>query len=454
MGETVAPLQMFVWGELFETGVELIDSQHKVLVDLTNELAYALMAGDSPQGLSVLEALKAYAAYHFSAEEAWSVEAGQPPHALASHRTTHDGFLTQVVRFAEGWGTDNGHEHAKALHRFLSAWLISHILSDDRNMVQRLSQQVGSTVLAPAVLSVGEKVLLEASHNLHTALSGMAQELEQKVHTRTAELAQSNQHLRNNFLTGVRTFTSLMELRGGMLAGHSRRVADLARRLADFLKLDKETVQQVFLGALLHDIGKIGLQDDLLGKSVTQMSSRELSLYRAHAANGEAALIAMEDLQGASRVVRHHHEQWDGEGFPDGLSGEKIPLEARIVAVANDFDGLQNGSIASLRLSIDEALGVIQEGRGTLYDPRVVDGLVALLGRSENGVEPEEVTSLTQLKPGMTLTRDLITPEGMLLLAAQNSLEEQTIARIRRFLGGSHLVDLEVYVRPNTELAE
>ena len=450
----MAPLQMFVWSELFETGVELIDSQHKVLVDVTNRLGDAVMGGDAQQGLAVLEQLKAYATYHFSAEQAWSVKAGQPPHALLAHHATHEGFLAQVLRFAEGWDANSGQPQAKALHRYLSAWLISHILSDDRKMVQRLSQQAGSSVSAPAVLSVGEKVLLEASHNLHAAMSGMAQNLEQQVQARTAELAQSNERLRRNFLTGVRTFTSLMELRGGMLAGHSRRVADLAKRLAEFLKLDAETVQQVFLGALLHDLGKIGLPDDLLGKSLDQMTDHERSLYQSHAANGEAALIAMEDLQGASQVVRHHHEQWDGKGFPDGLAGERIPLEARIVAVANDFDGLQNGALISRRLSIDEALRVIQEGRGERYDPHMVDGLVALLGRSESSVEPEVTTCCTRLKPGMTLTRDLVTPEGMLLLAAQNPLEAQTVERIRRFLGAGHIADLSVYVRPHAELAE
>lgn len=442
-------MQVFVWSELFETGVELIDSQHKVLVSLTNQLAEAAVAGDGPQVLEVLEQLKNYAAYHFAAEEAWSVEAGQPPQALIAHRATHEGFLDQVLRFADGLSADL--QQALALHKFLSAWLISHILGDDRNMVQRLSQQAGSSLTTPAMLSAGEQVLLEASHNLHAALTGMAQDLERQVQVRTAELARSNQRLRGSLLTGVRTFTSLMELRGGMLAGHSRRVADLSRKLAISLKLNKEVVEQIFLGALLHDLGKIGLPDELLGKPVTQMSSHELALYRAHAVNGEGALIAMEDLHGAAQVVRHHHERWDGKGYPDGLVGEHIPLEARIVAVVNDFDGLQHGTISSRRLSLDETLRVIQDSSGERYEPKVVEALNTLLGRAEGTTEPELVTSCASLKPGMKLTRDLITPEGMLLLAAHSSLEAQTIVRIRRFLGGGGMSDLKVYVRPESE---
>lgn len=445
----MAQLQVFVWSELFETGVALIDSQHKVLVALTNRLAAAVAKGETQQGLDVLAHLKDYAARHFAEEEAWSVQAGQPPRALVAHHATHERFLEQVLRFADGWQGDPA--QAMALHRFLSAWLIAHILGDDRQMVQRLSQQPDSALSAPVELGAGEKVLLEASHNLHEALSGMAQDLEQTVKARTEELHESNRRLRRNFLTGVRTFTSLMELRGGLLAGHSRRVADLARQLAVSLKLESEVVQQLFLGALLHDLGKIGLPDGLLGKPVTQMNSAELSLYRAHAANGEAALIAMEDLHGAAQVVRHHHERWDGKGYPDGLAAERIPLEARIVAVVNDLDGLQHGSITSRRLSMDEALKVIQESRSERYDPQIVDALVALLGRGGVTDEPEVVTTCARLRPGMTLTRDLITTDGMLLLAAHNSLEAQTIERIRRFLGVGSMADLKVYVRPEAE---
>ena len=429
-------LQVFVWSELFETGVELIDSQHKVLVALTNRLAEAVLQDDPEQGRTVLAQLKAYAVRHFSEEEAWSVQAGQPPQALVAHHATHQGFLEQVLRFAEGWQGDRA--QAMALHRFLSAWLIAHILGDDRQMVQRLSQQSGSALQAPVELGAGEKVLLEASHNLHEALSGMAQDLERQVQARTAELKESNQRLRRNFLTGVRTFTSLMELRGGMLAGHSRRVAELARKLAVHLKLESEAVQQVFLGALLHDLGKIGLPDELLGKPVAQMNSQELSLYRAHAVNGEAALIAMEDLHGAAQVVRHHHGPWDGKGFPDGLVGERIPLEARIVAVVNDLDGLQHGTISLRRLSMDESLKVIQDNKGVRYDPQIADALIALLGRAGTAAEPEVATTCARLRPGMTLTRDLITADGMLLLAAHNSLETQTISP-ERYVVERHL---------------
>ena len=442
-------LQVFEWNSRFETGVALIDSQHQVLVDLTNALGDAVVHDDQAQGLLVLEQLQAYADYHFKAEEAWSIQAGQSPEALAVHHRTHAGFVHQLAQFAEGWHGDG--RKAQALHRFLTAWLITHILGEDRNMVMHLSQQSGSSVDAPVPLGVGEQVLLEAAHNLHAALSGLTRELELNVQTRTAELAESNQRLKTRFLTGVRTFTSLIELRGGMLVGHSRRVADLARQLAMCLKLDAETVEQVFLGALLHDIGKIGLTDDLLGKPVARMSAQELALYRAHPVSGEGALLAMAELQGASQAVRSHHERWDGQGYPDGLAGERIPWPARIVSVANDFDNLQQGVSTGRRLSMDEALRTVQSGSGERYDPQVVDALAVALGRSAAMSAPEVTTTGGALLPGMMLSRDLVTPEGVLLLAAHTALEAQTVARVRHFMEAGGLSDFPVYVRPAKE---
>lgn len=199
-------LHVFAWIELFETGVALIDSQHRVLVDLTNQLGAAIERGDVTQGQALVERIKKYAQYHFDAEESWSIQAGQPPQALAAHQASHAGFLDEVLKFA--WiSTD---DQARALHHFLTSWLIVHILGEDRNMVRHLSLQQGSALMTPSELGDGEKLLLEAAHNQHEALGSMAQGLEHLVQARTAELEQSVQQIRTHFLTSVRTFTSLM----------------------------------------------------------------------------------------------------------------------------------------------------------------------------------------------------------------------------------------------------
>jgi hypothetical protein len=143
--------------------------------------------------------------------------------------------------------------------------------------------------------------------------------------------------------------------------------------------------------------------------------------------------MALQDLHGAAVLIRSHHERFDGQGYPDGLSGIAIPLGARILALANDYDGLQIGIVAQRRLAPEDARNMIVDGRGKRYDPQVVDAFLAELGAVEPETTDEALVSLAELKPGMTLARDLLTRDGVLLLAAEHTLDERLIAQIRGF---------------------
>ena len=239
--------------------------------------------------------------------------------------------------------------------------------------------------------------------------------LEDKVRQRTAEIEQingflnlANDRLKQNFLVSIKIFSSLIELRAGAMAGHSRRVADLARKLALRLGLEARAQQDVFFAALLHDIGKIGFPDTLLARPVSRMSGDDLGHYRNHALAGEAALMPLAELKDVAKIVRAHHERFDGQGFPDGLQGLNIPLGARILAVANDYDGLQIGTLAEKRLRPDEAKAMIVKSRGRRHDPQIVDAFIELLGGQEREVVREKELACRDLKPGMVLARDLV----------------------------------------------
>ncbi|MBI2308605.1 MAG: response regulator [Rhodocyclales bacterium] len=281
--------------------------------------------------------------------------------------------------------------------------------------------------------------LLTARQN--EELKALNLSLEEKVQARTQELALANEKLKGSFLTSVKVFANLIELREGALAGHSRRVADLARKIAAKMGLTGRELQDVFLAGLLHDIGKIGLPDTLLAKPVTHMSGDDLGAYRKHTIKGEQSLMALDELRGAATLLRSHHERFDGQGFPDGLSGLAIPLGARILALANDYDGLQIGIISPRRLNQEEAKKLIVDGRGKRYDPQVVDAFIAIFG----SVEPEPgggvLVPLADLQPGMVMARDLVTRDGVLLLAADYLLDERLIRQIQDYArseGGLH----------------
>jgi response regulator RpfG family c-di-GMP phosphodiesterase len=288
-----------------------------------------------------------------------------------------------------------------------------------------------------------EKRRLEALTQGHNEqLRQLNQGLEAQVVQRTAQLkaahdslVASNEKLKRSFLTSIRVFSSIIELRGAHLAGHSRRVADLARRIAQRMGLDTHEAQQVFVAGLLHDIGKIGFTDTLLELPVSMMNGDQLNRYREYPARGQQLLMPLEDLAEAAALVRAHQERFDGEGYPDRLAGLDIPLGARILALASDYDNLQIGVLSRGRLSREQAAMLVQERRGKRYDPAVVTAFLEVTtGRSPAPEGPPgRELRVAALRPGMRTTRDLVTRDGQLLLSTDHVLTERLIAQIADF---------------------
>ncbi|BCK87879.1 putative cyclic di-GMP phosphodiesterase [Sideroxyarcus emersonii] len=284
--------------------------------------------------------------------------------------------------------------------------------------------------------------LEELTRRQNEELKDLNANLEEKVKARTEEVRQTmafleaaHEKLKQGFVTSIRVFSNLIEMREGALAGHSHRVADLSRKIARKMGLKEADIQDVFLAALLHDVGKIGLPDYLLEKPYASLTSEERHEVGKHPAKGQAALMALEQLNGAARLIRSHHERFDGMGYPDKLRGLEIPLGARIISLANEYDAAQIGMLLSKRLKQAEALLFIQEGSGGRYDPAVVDAFMNVMkesGKTDRPV-PESALHLEQLKPGMQLSRDLVSKHGDLLLSKDHQLDASLIEQIRGF---------------------
>ena len=286
--------------------------------------------------------------------------------------------------------------------------------------------------------------------------------LEAKVAARTTELRvanaslqSANERLKSSFVTSIKVFSTLMEMRGGNLAGHSRRVADLARRMATKLQLDNKLVQDIFVAGLLHEIGKVGFADELLNTPVAMMKPDQLDDYRKHTEKAEQLLLPLTELRAASDILTAQFERFDGTGFPAQLPGPDIPIGTRILSLASDYDNMQIGTLTHSRLTAEEARILIVHSSGQRYDPEVVNAFLEVLSGATRQVANKERYAEIQVNPcdlkvGMMLSRDLIAPSGMLMLSTEHVLDQRMIGKIIAFekTGG---MELTVYIRVDSQ---
>ena len=179
--------------------------------------------------------------------------------------------------------------------------------------------------------------------------------------------------LEQMFFAGVQALAEALELKDPYTRGHSVRVSQYASILARTLRLDDETVRQIELGGHVHDIGKIGVREAVLNKT-EKLTAEEYEHIMIHPIVGWKVLAPLlGDAPIALNIVRSHHERMDGRGVPDGLAGEAIPLEARIVAVADALDAMTSGRpYRGREMTLDEALDELRRSAGSQFDEKVV----------------------------------------------------------------------------------
>jgi response regulator RpfG family c-di-GMP phosphodiesterase len=298
-----------------------------------------------------------------------------------------------------------------------------------------------------------EKLRLEAlTREKNAELRTLNVELEARVAARTQEVSEAHERLKRGYLKSIKVFSNLLELRSGQLAGHGRRVAEVARDLARAMGVGEEEVVHVFVAGLLHDIGLMGMNDALLVRPVMRYSAEEMTQYRSHPQVGEQSLLALDEMQPVLPIIRAHHERHDGAGFPDRLAGAAIPLGARILAVADAYDDLQVGHVAEVKLSAQEARILMRKGRGSQFDPEVLDVFLqsfetAAAALASAGAHASMVLTSAALESDMVLAKDLVSARGILMLTAGHRLTNSLIRKIREFelREGSKL---EVHIRP------
>lgn len=226
----------------------------------------------------------------------------------------------------------------------------------------------------PAEVVLRIKNLLETRF-LHLRLRRQNDELERKVADRTKQLEDSQVEMLERLAAAV-------EFRDDDTGHHTKRVGIISARLADAIGLGTATAELIKRAAPLHDIGKVGIPDTILLKPGA-LTPEERAIMQTHTTIGSDMLSdgRSELVRLSQSIARHHHERWDGSGYPDRLSGQIIPLEARIVAVADFLDAVTHARPYRAAWSVDEALATLGAASGSHFDPVVVKALMQL-GRS------------------------------------------------------------------------
>jgi putative two-component system response regulator len=169
-----------------------------------------------------------------------------------------------------------------------------------------------------------------------------------------------------------------VEAKDTLTQRHTSRVADSAQHLGVRLGLPQAALDALYRGGIVHDIGKIGVSEAILLKA-GPLSFGELERMRSHPAIGENIVAPLRSGSNLLPIIRHHHERFDGQGYPDGLRGNQIPLLARIISICDAFDAMVNDRPYRRSLSIDEATGILRDGAGSQWDPQLVDLFIAEL---------------------------------------------------------------------------
>lgn len=218
-------------------------------------------------------------------------------------------------------------------------------------------------------------------HSVRRALEKRRLEIENReYHERLQEkVAEQAGRIRASFFNSIRSLNNALEARDKYTSGHSQRVTDLAAGITRQMAIPPEATDTIILASLVHDIGKIGVKEDIINKP-SCLNNEELQDIKKHPEIGERILSPVAADEEILKLVRHHHERFDGTGYPDKLAGEQIPLGARILAVADSFEAMTSERPYRKAMSRHEACNELARCKGTQFDPEIVDCLLKIEG--------------------------------------------------------------------------
>lgn len=212
--------------------------------------------------------------------------------------------------------------------------------------------------------------------------------IERNLERRRLESNRLQKNTANILLKALRALMRALDAKDEYSSGHSQRVVLLAMRMADELKLNEEERYTLQLSAFLHDIGKIGMPDSIL-KKADSLEDYEFRKAKDHPVIGSKIIAEIEELSDVASIVRHHHERFDGTGYPDSLQGEAIPFFSRILAILDAYEALVSDRVYRKAINTSQALKEIKSNAGRQFDPFLVDVFSRVIQRNGKPVVDE-----------------------------------------------------------------
>lgn len=228
---------------------------------------------------------------------------------------------------------------------------------------------------------VPEVLLLRVRHTID--LVRLQTNLSCEVKRKTQEVTKQNERLERMSMQIVKALSGAIDAKDTYTNGHSTRVAEYSREIARRAGFPKEMQDVIYMMGLLHDVGKIGVPDAIINKPA-RLSDEEYAVIRSHPVMGSDILANITEFPKLSTGAKWHHERYDGKGYPDGISGEEIPTEARIIAIADAYDAMSSKRSYRNVLPQAQIRAEVEEGKGTQFDPVLADIMLTMIDEDTN----------------------------------------------------------------------
>lgn len=223
---------------------------------------------------------------------------------------------------------------------------------------------------------VPEVLLLRVRHTIE--LVRLQSNLSKEVRKKTQEVIAQSVKLERMTIQIVKALSGAVDAKDTYTSGHSARVADYAKEIAKRAGLSKEEQDTIYMMGLLHDVGKIGISDTIINKPA-KLTDEEYAIMKSHPVQGEKILQNISEFPNLVVGAKWHHERYDGRGYPDGKAGEDIPMEARIISVADAYDAMTSNRSYRKNMTQEFVRGEMEKGKGVQFDPKFAEIMLQMI---------------------------------------------------------------------------